>query len=520
MVRANLVETWEKIKRGELKPREDDIFNNIDSQKPSKFIKYVKDKRGKIREASKEYVLEKDEQEVTLEEYKEQQKNLTVKKVISGYEDHNIIKLDNYLGNARQLYEVQPYFYDINSIFWLWDFKNNYYKITDEVRLIDLFDMRLRLAGQTINFKVKTNYIEAFKRYGSRMIPKDAPTKWIQFKDKAYSISSGEYYDVQPNYFFTNPIPHELGYSEDTPIMDKLFKEWVGEENVQTLYEIIAYSTYRAYPIHLIFCLVGSGRNGKSCFLRLLSKFIGESNIVSTELDLLTGHGSSRFESFKLYKKLICTMGETNFGIMNKSSMLKKLSGEDLIGFEMKNKNPFDGHNYAKLLIASNSLPTSQDTSEGFYRRWLIIDFPNEFPEGKDILKTIPDVEYNNLARKVCMILPGLLEKGMFSNQGTIKERQERYIAASNPLPLFIHEHCDVGDDPDEFFVGYKELFSEYLKYLKKKKKRRVLMKEFKQALENEGYYPEKIPKPMGGVDEQGYNIRKSILWVEGVRLK
>ena len=34
-------------------------------------------------------------------------------------------------------------------------------------------------------------------------------------------------------------------------------------------------------------------------------------------------------------------MGETNFSEMNKTSILKKISGNDLIGFEYKNKKTF-----------------------------------------------------------------------------------------------------------------------------------------------------------------------------------
>ena len=75
-------------------------------------------------------------------------------------------------------------------------------------------------------------------------------------------------------------------------------------------------------------------------------------------------------------------MGETNFGVLSKSSILKKLTGGDMIGFEIKGKDPFDDYNYAKIIIASNSLPPSDDTSEGFYRRWNIINFGNKFVEG------------------------------------------------------------------------------------------------------------------------------------------
>jgi hypothetical protein len=135
-------------------------------------------------------------------------------------------------------------------------------------------------------------------------MPTQAKVKWIQFKDKAYDLK-GHYHKVDFKYFFTNPIPWEIGESQETPVIDRLFTEWVGEAYVKTLYEIIAYCCYRAYPIQTLFCLYGSGRNGKSCFLRLLRKFLGDTNVCSTEFDKLM---NNRFESFKLYKKLVCLM--------------------------------------------------------------------------------------------------------------------------------------------------------------------------------------------------------------------
>jgi len=304
------------------------------------------------------------------------------------------LKLDNYLDNVKQFWKEQPFFYDKNNIFWFWNKQEYKWEIVDEVDLMNSIDNVLDMGGQTISQRVKGCYMEAFKRYGREKVPEEAPKRWIQFKNKAFSLRSKKQYYVQSNYFFTNPIPYKMAEKSYTPVIDKLFEDWVGEEYVRTLYEIIAYCCYADYPVQVLFCLYGNGRNGKSCFLRLLSRFVGKENICSTELDLLVGNNSSRFESFKLYKKLVCLMGETNFGVLNKSSMLKKLTGGDMIGFEMKGKKPFDDINYAKMIIASNSLPTSEDTSEGFYRRWIIIDFPNEFPEGKDILETIPEKEY------------------------------------------------------------------------------------------------------------------------------
>ena len=287
-----------------------------------------------------------------------------------------------------------------------------------------------------------------------------------------------------------------------------MFEEWVGKKKKDMLYEIAAYCCLIDYPIHLIFCFIGGGRNGKTKYQQLIVNLIGKENSCSTELDSLL---DSRFESSKLYKKLMCIMGETNFGIMKKTSLLKKLVGQDLIGYEIKNKNPFDDYNYAKIIINSNSLPTSHDTSEGFYRRWVIIDFLNEFPEGKDILKIIPKEEYNNFCNKITKILPRILKKGNFIYQGTIKERMKKYISVSNPFSLFIEENCIVSEN---YKVKYGELYSSYLKYLFKNKRRRVTRKEFGEILDDEGLFREK--NNFKGDD----GIYYSTLWIIGIKLR
>lgn len=417
-----------------------------------------------------------------------------------------LIKVDNHIDNVSKFWEENPFFYDKSNLFWLWNDELKKYEMKDDVDMMILLDDRLGLEGQTVKSKLKNEYIEAFKRVGRTKVPVEAPNKWIQFKDKAFSIESKRFYKITPHYFFTNPIPYEIGGCSDTPTIDKLFEEWVGKDKMITLYQIVAYCCLTEYPIHLIFCLVGSGRNGKTTFDKLLNKFIGKENVCSTELDLLL---TSRFETFKLYKKLVCSMGETNFGIISRTSMIKKLCGQDMIGFEYKNKPPFDDHNYAKIIICSNSLPTSEDTSEGFYRRWLIIDFPNTFPEGKDILKTVPEQEYNNLANKVVDILPDLLEKGLFENQGSIEDRRDRYIMASNPLSYFIKKACERSYDT---FMRYSELYMAYRKFLHQQKKRKIGYREFNDVLAIEGLEIVRTTKEVNGKYLNGK-------FIEGVNL-
>lgn len=336
-------------------------------------------------------------------------------------------------GQAEQFIKQQPLFYDKAGIWWFWDKQETKWELVDEVDILNHVFKTMNV--DTIDSKSKTEIINALKQVGRLQNPKPIKKTWVQFKDKIYDIKTGEFFQATSEYFVTNPIPYEISGDARTPIMDAIFEQWVGKENVQTLHEIIAYCLLSDYPLHRIFCFVGSGLNGKGSFLRLLEKFLGKDNICSTELDTLI---SSRFEVTRLHKKLACVMGETNFSELQKTSMLKKLSGGDLIGFEYKNKNPFEDFNYAKIIISTNNLPTTSDKTIGFYRRWMIIDFPHQFSEKKEILETIPEEEYKNLATMSLIRLNEILEKREFHNEGTIEERRERYEAKSNFLERFL----------------------------------------------------------------------------------
>jgi len=339
------------------------------------------------------------------------------------------------LGQARRFINKQPLFYDESGIWWLWDWDRYSWKPSDEITILNMINKQLSI--DIVKSNDRTEIINSLKQVSRLAKPKDIERTWIQFKDKIYDLETGNKFKASPKYFVTNPIDYEVNGNPETPNIDRIFKDWVGEEYVQTLHEIISYCILPDYPLNRLFCLIGSGMNGKSKFLELLRKFIGNENITSTELDVLL---KSRFEVTRLHKKLVCIMGETNFNEMDKTSVLKRLTGNDFIGFEYKNKNPFEDINYAKIIIATNNLPTTTDKTIGFYRRWLIVDFPNEFTEKKDILGEIPEEEYHNLATRAFITLHKLLKKREFYNEGSIQDRIEKYESKSNFLETFLNE--------------------------------------------------------------------------------
>jgi len=435
--------------------------------------RYIKalNKKGEIievREVGDTYSLEENEFESDFEEYKLDQENALgkyLKKKIKQNENKYklnkkplrasnplyILPIDNYEQNAEEFYKNQPFFYDKQKIFWLWNKEHNMFEMVDDIEIRRKLDSVLGFKGQTIDPKIKASYLEAIKWVGRDKQPPEAPVKWVQFKNKAYSLTSGKIHNVTPDYFFTNPIPWDMGKTTETPIMDELIKSWVGEEQLKCIYEIIAYCCFRGYPIHRWFCFLGSGCNGKSTLMNLMQKFLGENNFCSNELDNLT---TNRFSSFGLYKKSACFMGETNLNAMKSTTILKNLTAEDPISFERKGKDVKTDKNYAKIIVASNSLPQTLDKTDGFYRRFLHLEFNNTFTGKRDVLAEIPEYEYNNLALKVCNILKKLLEKREFDNELSVKKKKEFYEGFSNPLIIYLKEHYV--NDLDGYIFNYE----------------------------------------------------------------
>ncbi len=382
-------------------------------------------------------------------------------KLISKILAKNITQFFDTKDLAKQFINIHPCYYDKSKNWWLWNNEEYKWEITDETDIINAIDNQANI--NTINSKERNEIIEALRQVSRKNEPIRVKPTWIQFNDKVVDIITGNQFKATSQYFITNPIPYELDREnfEQTPTIDKIFEEWVGKKYVKTLYEIISYCLLPDYPVNRLFCFVGAGMNGKSKFLELLRKFIGEDNVASTELDTLI---SSRFEITRLHKKLVCMMGETNFNEMTKTSIIKKLTGGDLIGFEYKNKDPFNEKNYAKILIATNNLPTTTDKTVGFYRRWCIIDFPNQFSEKKDILEDIPEEEYNSLANKCIIILKDLLKKRCFHNEGSIEDRMNKYEARSDFLQKFLNEFTEERIDEYITKADFRKKFLEWCK--------------------------------------------------------
>lgn len=380
---------------------------------------------------------------------------------------------------VQTLQNDAPIYFDNIKLIWMWDDVDKIYKKIDEY---DVLCKVRELTGEPVyEPKDVSEVITLTKQTGRARGIEPPDANVIVFKGGAIDITTGEIFTPDPSKHYTTFIPHKMGESEDTPTIDKLFDDWVGESAI-TLFETLAYCMLDAYPIHNIQAFIGSGSNGKGLFIKMIDIFIGKSNTVATSLELVA---KSRFETAKLYHHKVAIMTETDGHTLTHTAMLKALSAGDPVPGEFKGITGFTFENTAKIIMTTNTLSKTTDRTDGFYRRWVITTFGNTFPPGIPVLEKIPEVEYENLLLKCVRVLRELLKRGRFTLQGTIEEQRAMYELKSDPMTAFISEKCN---EKDGAIVPMWYLSDLYQAFAKKNGYAEMSKVDFKTALKLCGY--------------------------------
>ena len=296
----------------------------------------------------------------------------------------------------------------------------------------------------------------------------EEPKDKLCLENGILNINSLEIEDHDPSTVFFNKIPVIYVKEADCPNIKKFLREVVArEEDILNIQELIGYCLYKSYLIHKAFMLLGGGANGKSTLINLIRAFLGSKNCSSIPLQQLE---NDRFSLSSLYGKLVNVFADLSPRALRESSFFKMLTGEDQIPAEKKFKDKFFFLNYAKMIFSANQLPKSPDDSDAFFRRWIIILFPNQFMNDKADKKLIEKLttkeEMGGLLNFAIEGLKRLLEKGDFSETKSVAEVRENYIRQSDSVSAFQMDCIVIKSDGE---IEKKKLYTSYADYCREK---------------------------------------------------
>ena len=224
--------------------------------------------------------------------------------------------------------------------------------------------------------------------------------------------------------------------------------ELVGDENVKPIMEMIGSIFHNQSPtMQTGFILTGAGSNGKSTLLKVITAMVGADNICATSWDMFD---EDKYATYGLIGKALALDGDYQ-GVGKWGGSLKVLVEDGTVYVQQKNQKGFHINPQATMICACNDLPITRDTSHGFFRRFHLIPFPNEFKKDakkeREILDKLTAPEELNAFAVLCVLkYRDAWTRGYFTTPAGHDELLQEFQELSNPIKEWFKECVTISE--------------------------------------------------------------------------
>jgi putative DNA primase/helicase len=182
---------------------------------------------------------------------------------------------------------------------------------------------------------------------------------------------------------------------------------------------------------------------------------------------------------------------------------VKALVAGDRMNVRQIRERPFVLTPKVKLWWSMNKLPAVADTSDGFWRRVMVIPFNRSFARHERILD-LKDMLFNELAGIFNWAMEGLQRlqaNGQFTIPAQVAQQTQEYQAESNIVKLFIDDECKE-DDAEE--VKSSALYNAFKDWCRQNGYKAYSSRSFKRELETLAFF---AVRRASGVYYQGLSL-------------
>jgi len=208
----------------------------------------------------------------------------------------------------------------------------------------------------------------------------------------------------------------------------------------EVLQEFVGYTLVRDCRFEKMLAMIGNGHNGKSTILKVLEELFGRQNVTNVPFNEIC----AEYRLHDIARAAANFSSEMNHMGRSDEGLLKQLISGEPVTANRKYKDQVKVRPSAKLYLAANDLPNISDTSEGMWRRLLLIPFDVSIP-----LSSIN----RSLAEELKAELPGIfnwalvgLRRLLAQNRFTYCQRCESFLREhrieSDSVAEFIRECC------------------------------------------------------------------------------
>ncbi len=307
----------------------------------------------------------------------------------------------------------------------------------------------------------------------------------VNFLNGTGKIVNGKFVlnSFEPKDFITYQLPYQYDSTAVCPLFDKYLLRVVPDQASRELLQEFCGFIFTRLNIEKCLMLIGGGKNGKSVFFNILNALIGKENVLNYSLGLF-GHEYNRA---KLTNVLLNYSSEKGFDLPV-DTFKALISGEPIQAREPYGK-PFTLKNRAKFIFNTNTLPKETESSEAYFRRFLVIPFDEVIQDSEVDIDLADKIIKSELAGVFNWLLIGLnriMANRKFTDCERAKKAIEDFKKSSDSVLLFIEDENYIKSVVQNKTL--KEVYQDYKSYCNDSNFRAVGIQKFAERFINAGF--------------------------------
>lgn len=306
----------------------------------------------------------------------------------------------------------------------------------------------------------------------------------ILVRNGVLDLTTRELKPFSPVYGLTKRLNVEFDPNADDAVMQEYLRSLVNGADVPLLTQMVAQSIMQETGKRAYVCYNKSGNNGKSTYLEFVRDFLGGENVSSISLQDFCKGG---FRIANIEGKYANIFADLPKGTIFDDSTFKALTGNDTITIERKYQNPYNYLNRATLIFACNEFPEIETSSDAYYNRFYLIEFPNQFEVDLGFTEKL-FTEVNKSAF-LNLVLDAI---GNIKQHGLIRcdiDTRDKWLENADNAYRFIKNRLVVTllQDADKW-ISFDDLHDMYVDFCIEAKEKAKGYKKFKLSLEENGF--------------------------------
>lgn len=231
---------------------------------------------------------------------------------------------------------------------------------------------------------------------------------------------------------------------------------------------------------HKIFFLTGSGANGKSTFVEMITKWTGD---LSSHVDIANFDDGTSLAS--LIGKIVNVADDVDAIYLEKSKNLKTMASGNTVGARAIYSQPITLKNTATLIFTANEPPVFKDKSDGIGRRLVIIPFENKV---KTRIYNLDELLSSDNAKSYLLNLALQGVKRIYDNKlemstsETIEQATKQYYLDNDSVMAYLNDYPAIDNNP------VATVYEAYEEYCEDSNLKAVSRTKFSRRLASLGY--------------------------------